>query len=145
MARSVNKAILVGHVGKDPDIQYTPSGKPVAKFSLATNERFKTRDGEWEERTSWHNIVAWQRLAEIVGDFVKAGSRVYLEGRLETSSWEDKQSGETKYRTEIIARDLVLLDARKNGDTASGSHHFPSEDHDRGHEESTVNDSDIPF
>src|SRR2546430_1574248 len=109
MAKSVNKVILVGNLGKDPEIKYTPSGTAVAKFSLATNERFKDKSGEWQDRTEWHNIVAWQRLAEIAGEYLKKGSKAYVEGRVQTSSWEDRQSGETKYRAEIIARDLVLL------------------------------------
>src|SRR5678815_5317568 len=108
MAKSVNKVILVGNLGKDPEVKFTPSGVPVAKFSLATNERYKDKAGEWQDRTEWHNIVAWQRLAEIVGEYVKKGSKIYIEGRLQTSSWEDKQSGEKKYRTEIVASDLVL-------------------------------------
>ena len=112
MSKSVNKVILVGNLGKDPEVKYTPSGVPVAKFSLATNERYKDKAGEWQDRTEWHNIVAWQRLAEIVGEYVKKGSKIYIEGRLQTSSWEDKQSGEKKYRTEIVANDLVLLGGR---------------------------------
>ncbi len=112
MAKSVNKVILVGNLGKDPEVKFTPSGVPVAKFSLATNERYKDKGGEWQDRTEWHNIVAWQRLAEIVGEYVKKGSKIYIEGRLQTSSWEDKQSGEKKYRTEIVASDLVLLGGR---------------------------------
>jgi single-strand DNA-binding protein len=94
MAKSVNKVILVGNLGKDPEVKFTPSGVPVAKFSLATNERYKDKGGEWQDRTEWHNIVAWQRLAEIVGEYVKKGSKIYIEGRLQTSSWEYKQSGE---------------------------------------------------
>jgi len=120
MAKSVNKVILVGNLGKDPEVKFTPNGVPVAKFSLATNERYKDKAGEWQERTEWHNIVAWQRLAEIVGEYVKKGSKVYIEGRLQTSSWEDKQSGEKKYRTEIIANDLVLLGGRGEGGDFEG-------------------------
>src|SRR5882672_7675236 len=117
MAKSVNKVILVGNLGKDPEVKYTPSGVPVAKFSIATNERFKDKSGEWQDRTEWHNIVAWQRLAEIIGEYVKKGSKVYIEGKLQTSSWEDKQSGEKKYRTEIVAQELVLLGGRGDGDS----------------------------
>ena len=111
MAKSINKVILIGNLGRDPEIKYTPSGAPVAKFSLATNERFKDKGGEWQERAEWHNVVAWQRLAEIIGEYAKQGAKVYVEGRLQTSSWEDKQSKEKKYRTEIVAQDIVLLDA----------------------------------
>src|SRR5205807_7889274 len=107
-------------LGKDPEVKFTPSGTAVAKFSLATNERFKDKAGEWQDRTEWHNIVAWQRLAEIVGEYVKKGSKIYIEGRIQTSSWEDKQSGEKKYRTEIIANDLVLLGGR--GEGGGGEH-----------------------
>ena len=121
MAKSVNKVILVGNLGKDPEVKYTPSGVPVAKFSLATNERYKDKAGEWQDRTEWHNIVAWQRLAEIVGEYVKKGSKIYIEGRLQTSSWEDKQSGEKKYRTEIVAHDLVLLGGRGEGGESQSS------------------------
>src|SRR5216683_7712897 len=115
MPKSVNKVILVGNVGKDPEVGYSQTGTPVANFSLATNERFKDRNDAWQDRTEWHNIVAWRRLAEIVGEFVSKGSKVYVEGKLQTSSWEDRQSGEKKYRTEIVARDLVLLGSRQNG------------------------------
>src|ERR1044072_3684590 len=115
MPKSVNKVFLVGNLGKDPEINNTPSGVPVAKFSLATNERYKDKGGEWQDRTEWHNIVAWQRLAEIIGEYVKKGSKIYIEGRLQTSSWEDKQSGEKKYRTEVVASDLVLLGGRGEG------------------------------
>lgn len=117
MAKSVNKVILIGNLGKDPEVKFTPSGVPVAKFSLATNERFKDKGGEWQDRTEWHNIIAWQRLAEIVGEYVKKGSKIYIEGRLQTSSWDDKQSGEKKYKTEVVASDLVLLSGgESNGD-----------------------------
>jgi single-strand DNA-binding protein len=115
MARSVNKVILVGNVGQDPEVKYTPSGVPVAKLSIATNERFKDKNVVWQDRTEWHTAVAWQRLAEIVGEYVRKGSKLYIEGKLQTSSWEDKQSGERKYRTEIVARDIVLLGPRDNG------------------------------
>ena len=118
MAKSINKVILVGNVGKDPEIKYIPSGVPLAKFSLATNERFKDKSGEWQDRTEWHNVLAWQRLAEIVGEYVHKGDKLYIEGKLQTSSWEDRQSGDKKFRTEIVARDIVLLgtpDATEHG------------------------------
>ena len=120
MAKSVNKVILVGNVGQDPEVKYTPSGVPVAKLSLATNERFKDRNDQWQDRTEWHSVVAWQRLAEIVGEYVRKGSKLYVEGKLQTSSWEDRQNEERKYRTEIVARDIVLLGARDNGQEGRG-------------------------
>jgi single-strand DNA-binding protein len=119
MAKSLNKVMLIGNLGKDPEIKYTPSGVPVAKFSIATNESYKDKGGEWQERTEWHNIVAWQRLAEIIGEYVKKGSKLYVEGRLQTSSWEDKQSGEKKYKTEIVATSILLLGGRGAGDPES--------------------------
>ena len=161
MAKSVNKVILIGNLGKDPEVKYTPSGTPVAKFTLATNERYKDKDGQWQDRTEWHNIVAWQRLAEIVGEYVKKGSKLYIEGKLQTSSWEDKQSGEKKYRTEIVAQDLVLLGGRGEGDSEGrsrsaaahnssydqrNSHHADDFQHqESSSNSSTITDEDIPF
>ena len=99
---SVNKVILVGNVGRDPELRYTQSGQPVASFSIATNERFKDRDGNWKDRTEWHRIVAWARLAEICGEYLRKGSQVYVEGRIQTRDWEDKE-GNKRQTTEIIA------------------------------------------
>lgn len=112
MSKSVNKVILVGNVGKDPEVKYTSGGTAIAKFSLATAERFKDKSGDWQDRTEWHNVVAWGKLAEIAGQYVKKGSKLYLEGRLQTTSWDDK-SGEKKYRTEINAGELIMLDGRE--------------------------------
>ena len=120
MPKSVNKVILIGNLGKDPEVKYTPSGLPVANFSLATNERYKDKDGNWQDRTEWHNIVAWQRLAEIAGEYLKKGRSVYIEGRLQNRSWDDKESGQKKYRTEIVAQDLVLLGGRGEGEGGEG-------------------------
>jgi single-strand DNA-binding protein len=151
MAKSVNKVILIGNLGKDPEVKVTPSGTPVAKFTLATNERYKDKAGQWQDRTEWHNLVAWQRTAEIIGEYVKKGSKVYIEGRLQTSSWDDKTTGEKKYRTEIIVSDLVLLSGRGDGDGGSrsgGGNNFdqrapepePAAAHTGG-----ITDEDIPF
>jgi len=120
--KSINKVILIGNLGKDPDVKYTQGGMPVAKFSLATNERYKDKDGQWQDRTEWHNIVAFQRLAEIVGEYLKKGGKCYIEGSLRTSSWDDKETGQKKYKTEIIANDLVLLSGRgeTGGEDAGG-------------------------
>lgn len=159
MAKSVNKVILVGNLGKDPEIKYTSTGTPVAKFSIATNEGYKDKSGQWQDRTEWHNIVAWQRLAEIVGEYVKKGSKVYIEGRLQTSSWDDKETGQKKYKTEIIANDLVLLGGRGEGDSEGGSRGYSrgasasgaaNLDQSHGaHEEpahvTQIQDEDIPF
>ena len=146
MPKSVNKVILVGNVGKDPEARYSQCGTPVANFSLATNERFKDRSGEWQDRTEWHNIVAWQRLAEIVGEYVAKGSKVYVEGKLQTTSWEDRQSGERKYRTEIVARDLLLLGPRGNGGADhQGPTHNENQDQPSHAGSGEIVDQDIPF
>lgn len=146
MPKSVNKVILVGNVGKDPEIRYTASGIPVGKFSLATNDRFKDKNGEFQERTEWHTIVAWRRLAEIVGEFVSKGSKVYVEGKIQTANWDDRHSGEKKYRTEIVARDLVLLGSRGNGNGAQPTASQNAEETESGEAGSSeIPDEDIPF
>jgi single-strand DNA-binding protein len=118
MPRSVSKVILVGNVGKDPEVRYSASGTPVANFSLATNEKFKDRNDQWQERTEWHSIVAWKRLAEIVGEYGAKGSKLYVEGKIQTSSWEDRQSGERKYRNLQTLREIVVaLEAAAQGNT----------------------------
>jgi len=116
----INKVILVGRLGKDPEIRSTPSGQTVAKFTVATDERFTDKAGEKKERTEWHNIIAWGRLGEICGQYLKKGKLVYLEGRIQTDSWEDKESGQKKYRTEIVADTMKMLD--KRGDDEGGSY-----------------------
>jgi single-strand DNA-binding protein len=144
MAKSINKVILVGNVGKDPEIKYTPNGVPVAKFSLATNERFKDKSGEWRDRTEWHNVLAWQRLAEIVGEFVQKGSKLYIEGKLQSSSWEDRNSGEKRYRTEIVARDVVLLGSPERSSDADRD--IPEGERESVHAGTgETDDCDIPF
>ncbi|HEX6160474.1 MAG TPA: single-stranded DNA-binding protein [Thermoanaerobaculia bacterium] len=116
---SVNKVILVGRLGKDPEIRSTPSGQSVTKFTIATDERFTDRSGERQERTEWHNIVAWGKLAEICGQYLKKGKLVYIEGSIRTDSWDDKESGQKRYRTEIIANTMQMLD-RREGDGGGG-------------------------
>ncbi len=151
--KSVNKVILIGNLGKDPEVKYTQGGMPVAKFSLATNERYKDKEGQWQDRTEWHNIVAFQRTAEIVGEYLKKGGKVYIEGSLRTSSWDDKETGQKKYKTEIIANDLVLLSGRGEGEgggarSAGGGNHFDqraSEPEPAAAAASPISDEDIPF
>src|SRR4051794_21811693 len=122
MSKSVNKVILLGNLGKDPEVKYTPQGTAVAKFTLATNERYKDKEGNWQDRTEWHNLVAWQRTAEIVGEYLKKGSSVYVEGALRTNSWDDKETGQKKYRTEIIVNELVMLGrAQGSGEETGGA------------------------
>ena len=119
--KSVNKVILIGNLGKDPEMKFTQGGMPVAKFTLATNERQKDKDGQWQDRTEWHNLVAFQRTAEIVGEYLKKGRQVYIEGSLRTGSWDDKETGKKMYKTEILVNDLVLLGGGR-GEGGGGEH-----------------------
>ena len=113
MARkSLNKVTLIGNLGKDPEVSYLGSGVPVAKFTMATGERWKDAEGNVQEKTEWHNIVAWRKLAEICGQYLKKGSKVYIEGKLTTRSWDDKNTGVKKYMTEIVVDDLIMLDSK---------------------------------
>lgn len=109
MAKTVNKVILLGNVGKDPEIRSTTGGTLVANLSLATSERYKDKGGEWQERTEWHNLIGYARGAEILRDYVKKGSKLYIEGRITTRSWDDKETGKKAYRTEIVVNDITLL------------------------------------
>jgi len=153
--KSVNKVILIGNLGKDPEVKYTPQGTPVAKLTIATNERFKDKSGEWQDRTEWHNVVLWQRLAEIAGEYLKKGGKVYIEGRLQTRSWDDKTSGQKKYMTEVVASDLVLLGGRGEGGgesgggrgaSASGGNNFDQRTPEpEMAQASPISDEDIPF
>ena len=120
-AKSLNKVMLIGHAGKDTEIRYTGSGRSVGNFSIATSESWKDKtSGQIQERTEWHNIVVWDRLAEICRDYVKKGKRVYVEGRIQTRSWDDKD-GNKRYTTEIVANDLILLDGGGNAGSGGNS------------------------
>jgi single-strand DNA-binding protein len=155
--KSVNKVILIGNLGKDPEVKYTQAGMPVAKFTLATNDRFKDKEGNWQDRTEWHNITAFQRLAEIVGEYLKKGGKCYIEGSLRTSSWDDKETGQKKYKTEIIANDLVLLSGRGEGagedsggrsrSAAAAGNNFDQRAPEPEHAAAAtpISDEDIPF
>jgi single-strand DNA-binding protein len=134
--KSLNKATLIGNLGKDPEVSYTASGVAVAKFSVATNERWKDAEGNAQERTEWHNIVAWRKLAEICGQYLKKGSKVYLEGKLQTRSWDDKNTGVKRYTTEIIADDMIMLDGKPSGGNDS---------HPVAEEQSAPEKDDLPF
>ena len=115
MARGVNKVILIGNLGSDPEVRYTPDGVPVANFSLATSESWNDRNtGERQERTEWHRLVLWRKLAEIASQYLKKGSRIYVEGKLQTRSWDD-QSGQKRYTTEVVVNDMQMLDSRGEG------------------------------
>jgi len=118
MARGINKVILIGNLGRDPQTRYTQGGAAVTNFSIATSESWKDRQtGEQQERTEWHNIVCFARLGEIAGEYLRKGSKVYIEGRLQTRKWQDKD-GNDRYTTEIVANEMQMLDGR--GDAADG-------------------------
>src|SRR5512143_883103 len=117
MAKDLNKVLLIGRLGQDPELKYTQSGIAVAKFSLATSQQWKDQDGNTQDRTEWHNVVAWRRLAEICAEYLKKGSKVYLEGSLSTSSWEDENK-KKHYRTEIVLNDMIMLDSKGAGGAA---------------------------
>lgn len=142
MSNSVNKVILVGRLGKDPELKYTQGGTPVVKFSLATDETWKDQSGEKQTRTEWHNIVAWRKLAEICGQYLNKGKLVYIEGKLQTRSWDDKE-GNKRYTTEIVADNMVMLGAKseeKHERSAAASASTTSSP-----SEPNITDDDIPF
>jgi single-strand DNA-binding protein len=124
MARGINKVILIGNLGNDPDIRYLPNGNPVATLSIATGESWKDKTtGKTEERTEWHRVVCFNRLAEIIGEYTKKGSKIYIEGSLRTRKWQDKQ-GQDRYTTEVVAQEMQLLDAK----SSSQSGGYPDEE-----------------
>jgi single-strand DNA-binding protein len=151
MAKGVNKVFLLGNAGKDPEFKVTQGGMQIATFSLATAERTKGQDGNWTDKTEWHNIVCFQRTAEVVRDYVKKGSQVFVEGRITNRSWDDKESGQKKYRTEILVNDLTLLGKPSGGSGEGGGYSRPSSAgastpaaaHD--YPEQGITDDDIPF
>jgi single-strand DNA-binding protein len=118
MAKGVNKVILLGNLGKDPDVRYTPNGVPVTTFSLAINRNVKDGDG-WKEQTEWVRCVAWERQAETIGQYVKKGNQLYIEGRLQTREWTDKDDVK-RYTTEIIVQDFTLIGSKKQNDEGGG-------------------------
>lgn len=143
--KSVNRVFLLGTVGRDPEFRETSTGSSVAKFSLATNERYKDRSGEWKETTTWHNITCWGRLAEIARDHVCKGKPLYVEGSIRTESWPDKQTGEKKYRTEIVISDLVLLGGNGQRNEASGAQETGAGRNPGYDQGDQITDDDLPF
>lgn len=107
---NLNKVLLIGNLGKDPEVRYTTSGNAVASFSIATNEFWTDKQGQKQKRTEWHNVIAWDRLADLANNYLKRGSSIFVEGKLQTSSWDDPQSGQKRYKTEIVARTIEFLD-----------------------------------
>jgi len=119
MARGVNKVILVGNLGADPEIKYATSGTAIANLRVATTENRKNRDGDWEELTEWHRVVMFGKQAEVCKDYLRKGSKIYIEGRLQTRSWDD-QSGQKRYMTEVVGNQMVMLDPRGQDAPAHG-------------------------
>jgi len=140
---SVNKVILLGRLGQDPELKYTQAGKAVAKFSLATDETWKDKQGEKQQKTTWHTVIAWEKLAEIIGQYVKKGSQVYIEGKIQVRNYETNE-GEKRYVTEIVANNLVMLGDKKdsNGEEKPKSKPSPKP---KGKDDSEINDDDVPF
>lgn len=145
MARSgINKVILVGNLGQDPEVKFTAGGAAVTTLSIATSESWKDKEsGNEQKKTEWHRVVLWRRLAEIAGEYLKKGSKVYIEGQLQTRKWE--QEGLTRYTTEVIARDMQFLDSRGNMDNSNSPSDISSTSEDSVDSEQEIKDDDIPF
>lgn len=153
MARGINKVILVGNLGRDPETRYTPEGAAVTNLALATSESWKDKQsGEMQERTEWHRVVMYGRLAEIAAEYLKKGAKVYIEGKLRTSKWQDKATGVDKYSTDIVAAEMQMLDG-KGGSTGGSSYNAPSSSHSSSRSQEMPEsvgsndsfDDDIPF
>ena len=141
---SVNKVILIGNLGKDPEVRTTPQGTSLARFSVATTTNWKDSSGAKQERTEWHDVVAWERLAQICGEYLHKGKMVYVEGSLQTRSWEDPQSGQKRYKTEIKANNVIMLSPRDPARAAApGAPAGPREVSEVA--EAPTYDDDVPF
>jgi single-strand DNA-binding protein len=145
-AKDLNKVMVIGRLGKDPEMRYTAGGSPVTTFSVAAGRQWKDGSGEAREETEWFNVVTWNKLAEICNEHLRKGSRVYIEGRLQTRQWQD-QEGQTRYRTEVIANDMIMLDSR-GARESSVYDDYEQRSPSRGQpprEPSDIGDEDIPF
>jgi single-strand DNA-binding protein len=139
----INKVILVGRLGKDPEIRSTPNGTTVAKFTMATDERFTDKSGEKQERTEWHDIEAWDRLAEICGQYLRKGSLIYIEGTIRTDTWDDKETGQKRSRKKIVAREMKMLDKKR--DENGGGAYAGAARKSSGAATQVEEDDDVPF
>jgi len=150
MARGINKVILIGNLGRDPEVRYMPSGSAVTNVTVATTDSWKDKQtGDKQERTEWHNVVFFNRLAEIAGEYLKKGSKVYVEGSLRTRKWQDKNTGADRYTTEIVANEMQMLDS-KGGGSASFNQDEPSSSSSKDSQPEMATtlddfDDDIPF
>ena len=145
----VNKVILVGNLGRDPELRTTPSGQAVATLRLATTRKWKDRDGNRQEQTEWHDVVCWGRQAEIAGQYLTKGRQIYVEGRLQTRSWEDRTHGDKRYRTEVVCDNFQMLGSRGSGggDFGGGGDRYSdsSESQSQSQPPAAPDDDDIPF
>jgi single-strand DNA-binding protein len=141
---SVNRVILVGNLGRDPELRYTAGGQPVASFSVATNERWNDREGKTQERTEWHRIVVWGKQGENCANYLQKGRTVYIEGRLQTREWEDKE-GQKRQTTEVVAQTVQFLDRREGAPRGSGGSSGPGGSSEPDPTPTPTGDNDIPF
>lgn len=137
---SVNKVILVGNLGKDAELRYTPGGTAVASLRLATTDRYKDKDGQWKEQTEWHTVVIWDKMAESLAEYLRKGKQIYVEGRLQTRTWDDKE-GKKRYMTEVRGDRIVLLGGRPS----TGEREEPAAQAEPSRETTELTDDDIPF
>ena len=143
-SRGLNKVQIIGNLGRDPEMRFTQDGTPVTNFSVAVSESWQGRDGEQRERTEWFRVVAWRRLAEISNEYLRTGGKVYVEGRLETREWQDKE-GNDRTTTELIARDLLMLGGRNNVDSPSDTRQEPVTDSANSTNNDEITADDLPF
>lgn len=146
----VNKVILVGRLGKDPEVRSTPSGQTVAEFSLATDEKYTDKSGNKVERTEWHNIQAWGRLGEICGQYLRKGKLVYIEGRIQTDSWDDKETGQKRYKTRVTANEMKMLGGKSDGESggsyeSGGNSNYRKSSNEPARVADGGDDDDVPF
>lgn len=145
---SVNKVILVGHLGKDPEVRYMSNGEAVANVSLATSENWKDKDGQKKEKTEWHHLVFYRRLAEIAGEYLKKGAQIYVEGKIQTRKWQDKETGADRYTTEIIVNEMKMLGSKGTTDlekTPQAATHTSSDSAEPAKKFDDNFENDIPF
>ena len=143
-SRGLNKVQIIGYLGRDPEMRFTQDGTPVTNFSVAVSESWQGRDGEQRERTEWFRVVAWRRLAEISNEYLRTGRKVYVEGRLETQKWQDKE-GNDRYTTEVIARELLMLGGRDDVDSPSDTRQEPVTDSSNSTNNDEITADDLPF
>lgn len=159
MAKDLNKVMIIGRLGTEPDMRYTSNGNPVTTFRVAVSRQWKDSTGDTREETEWFSVVSWNKLAEICRQYLNKGSRVYIEGRLQTRSWDEQQTGQTRYKTEVVANDMIILDSRTPRETTYSTltedEPHPARDTPRSEQRSDENvdyappldigDEDIPF